>query len=73
VLENDLRAKPIFPGQILVTRLQAAAMLGNISVASIIRLESSGRLTPVKLSGVNSKTFYKIDEVRTLAEGRGQP
>ena len=72
VLKNELRIKPLFPGQILVTRLQAAAMLGHISVASVIRLENADRLTAVKLNGVNSKTFYRIDEVRALVEGRAQ-
>jgi hypothetical protein len=45
---------------LLHTRKQASVLLGGVSVSSLIRLERSGRLKPIKLnpSSPNAQTFY---------------
>jgi hypothetical protein len=42
----------------------------SISVATAIRLEAAGRLTAIKLfPSSNSKTHYRVAQVRALATG----
>ena len=60
------------PERLLVNRVHTALMLG-LSVPSVIRLESEGRLTAIKLSNKRTAmTFYRRDQVCRLAEGRTQ-
>ena len=60
------------PDQLLLTRVQTARALG-LSTSSIIRLETEGQLTPVKLSRKpGAKTFYRRAQVRALAEGKAR-
>lgn len=55
-------------GRLLVSRAEACEML-SLSTATLIRLESAGRLRPIKPSGtVNSKVFYALAELRKLAQ-----
>lgn len=56
---------------LLVSRRDAAVMLGNVSVSTIVRLENDGRLTPVKLStSRNGATYYRASEIEKLVEER---
>ena len=58
------------PDQLLLTRVQTARALG-LSTSSIIRLETEGQLTPVKLSRKPAAmTFYRREEVYGLTMGR---
>ena len=60
------------PDQLVLTRAQTARALG-LSTSSIIRLETEGQLTPIKLSRKpTAMTFYKRTQVRALAEGRSR-
>ena len=60
------------PDQLLLTRVQTARALG-LSTSSIIRLETEGQLTPVKLSRKPAAmTFYRREEVYGLTMGRSR-
>ncbi len=55
---------------LLVNRQRAAAMLGGISTATLIRMEQAGRLKPIRLSGhATSVVFYRIEDIQKLAQG----
>lgn len=57
------------PERLLVSRADAAKMLGDISHATLIRFERAGRLKAVKLSHTRlGKTFYRLRDIRALAE-----
>ena len=57
------------PDQLLLNRVQAARALG-LSTSSIIRLETEGQLTPVKLSRKpGAMTFYRRAQVCALCGG----
>ena len=68
---NPTNVQPLgAPERLLVNRVQTALMLG-LSVPSIIRLELEGQLTAIKLSKKRtSMTFYRRDQVCSLAEGQ---
>jgi hypothetical protein len=54
---------------LLYSRIQAARLLGGVSVATIRRMEAGGRLSPVKLSGKRAgQVFYQAQQVHGLAE-----
>ena len=58
------------PDQLLLNRVQTARALG-LSVATVIRLETEGQLTPVKLSRKPAAmTFYRREQVYGLTMGR---
>lgn len=58
--------------QLLYSRPQIAKALGGVSVATVIRLENSGKLDKVKLVGSpNGKTFHRSSQVHELAAARG--
>ena len=58
------------PDQLLLNRVQTARALG-LSTSSIIRLETEGQLTPVKLSRKPAAmTFYRREQVYGLTMGR---
>lgn len=61
----------VAPDQVLVSRQAAARMLGNVSVATIARLERRGGLKPVKLhpNASAAKTFYRRADVIALTQG----
>lgn len=61
------KIRPISPGRKLITRLEAADMLGR-SVDSIKRMEKrrGGPLDVVKLNGPQSTTFYRLDQINAL-------
>src|SRR4051794_35136754 len=54
---------------LLVSRQDAALILGNVSVATIIRLEQAGRLTPVRLNPIKTtaQVFYRMHQVAEIA------
>jgi hypothetical protein len=64
--------KPVSEDQLLVSRKDAARMLGKC-VRTIIRFEAQGLLTPVKLNpNPNTKlarVSLRISEIKRLAEG----
>ncbi|TWI58297.1 hypothetical protein IQ16_08203 [Bradyrhizobium huanghuaihaiense] len=62
-----VRAEAIPDDRLLFTRKQVMRMLGGISYPTVIRLEQSGKLPPVKLrAGKTCKTFYRRCEVMAL-------
>jgi hypothetical protein len=59
----------IIPEQILYTRAQAARLLGS-SVATVIRLQRAGRLTPIKLTKkAASQVYFRREEILGLVDG----
>lgn len=62
---SDVESPPIF-----VCREEAARLLGGISVRSVIRLEDSGRLKPVRLNPNSkfSKVLIRRAEIVALGE-----
>jgi hypothetical protein len=65
---NKTPTTKVLPAQLLYSREQAAAILGGISVASVMRLEAEGVLTAIKLSRKpTAMTFYKVAQVHALA------
>lgn len=66
------RRRPIgvATGALLIERTEAAKVLGNCSISTLIRLETAGKLTPHKLAGSPlGKTFYEHTEVVALSKG----
>jgi hypothetical protein len=62
--------KPIDPDQLLFSRSQVCRLLGGVHVATVIRLEQSGKLPPVKLTPADQgRTYYRRADVMALAEG----
>ena len=56
--------------QLLYTRRQTAKALGNISVATVRRLEAAHKLDVVRLAGSpNGVAFHRAAQVRALAKG----
>jgi hypothetical protein len=56
--------------QLLVSRRDTARLLGNVSVATVIRLEQSERLTPIRLDPTKmGLVFYAWDQVMAVASG----
>lgn len=56
---------------LLVTRQDAARMLGGVSVMTIVRMEQRGALEPIRLNGGarNARVFYRYEAVLALATG----
>jgi hypothetical protein len=63
--------KVAFEEPALLYSREHVAKLYGCSVATVIRLEKSGRLDPVKLRGPGSVTHYRASQVRALAETGG--
>jgi hypothetical protein len=62
--------KPIDLDQLLFSRSQVCRLLGGVHVATVIRLEQSGKLPPVKLTPADQgRTYYRRADVMALAEG----
>ena len=68
------RYHPPSPDALLVTRVQASRLL-SCSIATLIRAEQRGALTPVRLDPAsdNSKVFYTRQQVAALAGGGVAP
>jgi DNA-binding XRE family transcriptional regulator len=57
------------PERLLYTRAQAAELLGGVNKATVVALEKSGRLAPVRLTGrPTGQVFYKRADVLRLAQ-----
>jgi hypothetical protein len=55
---------------LLYSRRQTARVLGNISVATIQRLEARGVLDKIRLAGSpNGAVYHRAEQVHALAEG----
>jgi hypothetical protein len=57
--------------QLLISRIDAARMLGNISVTTVMRLEKEGVLKPVRLNPrkPTAQVFYRYESIAALAQG----
>lgn len=56
--------------QLLYTRAQTAELLGNVSLATIRRLENEGLLKPVRLSrSPTAMVFFRASDVEALVAG----
>ena len=67
------RPPRIPPTPLLVARRDAAAMLGGVSIATLIRMEAAGTLQPVRLNrqARTGQVFYRHDDLVRLAGGEG--
>ncbi len=65
--------RPVFDDALLISRQDTARLLGNVHVATVIRKQNRGELTPVRLNPhlKNSRVFYRRAEIMALIE-RGQ-
>ena len=60
--------------QLLYSRRQTAKALGNVSIATVQRLERAGRLDKVRLAGSgNGCVFHRAQQVYALAAGAAKP
>jgi hypothetical protein len=62
--------KPVVDGQLLYSRRQTGQLLGNVSVATVKRMEQRGLLRPIQLLE-GGQVFHNAREVRALVEGGG--
>ncbi len=59
--------------QLLVSRKDAAHLLGGVCTRTLIRLEQAGRLTPLRLDPKPKSTvFYKMSELVALTKSIAQ-
>lgn len=59
--------KPIPRAAVLVTRRQAAELLGGCTISHLSQLEADGSLTPVRLRPKkNSHVLYRVEEIEKL-------
>jgi hypothetical protein len=58
--------------QLLYSRAQAARLLGNVCVMTVVRLEKRGLLTPVRLDrrSKSGQVFYRHSDLIALVNGR---
>jgi hypothetical protein len=64
------QSRPLELDQLLYSRAQVCHLLGGIHVATVIRLEQSGKLPPVKLTPADQgKTYYRRADVMALVQG----
>jgi hypothetical protein len=54
--------------QRLCTRRQAAHILGDVSIATVQRLEAAGKLTRIRLRGTTGMVMLRLDQVVALAQ-----
>jgi hypothetical protein len=68
-MPKPLHANP--SQQLLVSRADAAKMLGNVSTATIVRLQKAGRLKPIRLNPrkATAMVFYATADVSAVALG----
>lgn len=65
------QANPAPDAQLLFSRDQVCKILGGVSRPTVVRLEESGRLRPVRLNPdkATAKVFYRRADVMALIEG----
>jgi ribosomal protein S25 len=68
------RAADTLSNRLLYTRRQAAELLGNVSLATLKRLEEEGILKPVRLNkrSTVSQVFYTHSNLMAVARGGGE-
>lgn len=56
--------------QLLYSREQARRILGGVSISTIIRMEKTGALSPVRLNrqAAHGQVFYRADDIARLAK-----
>lgn len=65
--------KQALPAPLLYTRRQAAALLGGVSLPTVIRLEREGKLRAIRLlPKQHSQVFYAASEIQALVNGQKQ-
>jgi hypothetical protein len=50
----------------LIYPRSVAAQLLSVSIATLLRMEKAGRLTPLKLASPTGQTFYRAAEIKAL-------
>jgi hypothetical protein len=56
--------------RLLYSRRQTAHALGDISIATVLRIENAGLLDKIRLAGgPTGAVFHRAEQVRKLAEG----
>ena len=62
---------PVRSAPLLVSRKDAAALLGGCSVMTLIRMEARGELQPIRLNRTAKagQVFYRYDDIAHLAQG----
>lgn len=70
--EGHMAKAPNSTQQLLVSRAEAARILGNCSTATIIRLQKDGRLRPVRLNPrkPTAQVYYPAEQVQAIAQGK---
>jgi hypothetical protein len=66
------KIQAVLEQQLLVTRQDAARMLGGVSIMTIIRLDADKNLRPIRLnsSSPNARVFYNTEDLIALARAR---
>jgi hypothetical protein len=61
------------PDRLLYTRRQAAELLGDVSLATLKRLEDEGVLRPVRLNkrSATGQVFYRHSNLMAVVQGGG--
>ena len=54
--------------QLLYSRKQVARLLGNVSTATVRRLERAGRLRAVRLTKARGAVFFRLADVLAFVE-----
>jgi hypothetical protein len=68
--DDSVRDRPR-PKKLILSRKTTAVRLGGVSVATVIRMELDGLLTPIRLTGKKrGQVFYSADEVEARARAR---
>lgn len=66
--EQRRRSEQSARDKLLYDRAETGHLLGGVSTSTLIRLEETGKLVPIKPSGrENGKTFYTSENVHRLA------
>ena len=68
--QRKRRAPP--PASPLIVPRRAAAQMLSVSISTMIRLEASGTLSPLKLTeATNGQVFYRVSDLERLIGGGG--
>ena len=67
--EDPFVAKFASKNALLLSRVQARRALGNISNSTLKRLETSGRLTPVRMTASSlGRVYFRADEIHRFVD-----
>lgn len=77
--DEETMTKPTSPtqldDQVLVSRQDSKRLLGNVSTATLARLEKLGILKPIRLNSLapRGQVFYARDNILSAAQGKRLP